>query len=268
MKRNVLIIVLCLILVCIALFSGYKIVTTLLEYKAGTDAYQDLQQYVNVPDATEPAPSQTDSANTPTATQSPTEETVPAQERIKAPIGVDFDLLLDINSDVVGWIYLSGSKISFPVVQGEDNSEYLYRLINGDYNGAGTPFLDYRNSSDFTDPNTIIYGHNMNNGSMFADIHKYVDQEFFGDHPVIWLLTPERDYRIEVFAGYITGVDADAWKLDFETPLEFADWLQQSRDKSLFASSVIPTVEDRIVTISTCSNSANQTRFVLLGIIR
>lgn len=272
MKRNVLVIILCLIFAGIAVLSGYKIVTTLLEYKAGRDAYQQLQQYVNQPENTKPADSRAETTEKPEQTkpaenEEPAETTAPVA-REPAPIQVDFAMLQDINSDVVGWIYLEDSQINFPVAQGEDNSEYLYWLINGDYNGAGTPFMDYRNARDFSDRHTIIYGHNMNNGTMFADIHKYVEQEYFDTHPVFWILTPAGDLRIEVFAGYITGVDADAWQLDFESDGAFAEWVEAARAKSSFVSSVIPGEGDRILTLSTCSNSANKTRFVLLGIIR
>ena len=270
MRRNSLTFWLCLILAGIAIFSGYEIVKTLLEYKAGEDAYNHLQQYVSVAEPTDPAkdetqetmPGQTDGDQGP-------EVTVPVVvDENKLGIHVDFDALHKINSDVVGWIYLEDSKINFPVAQGDDNQEYLYQLINGDYNGSGTPFVDYRNAPDFSDRNTIIYGHNMNNGAMFADIHKYEDQAYYDSHPVIWVLTPTRNYRLEIFAGYKTGLDADAWQMFFVSDDEFMEWVDTAIEKSAFESDVIPTVDDRIVTLSTCSDSANQIRFVLLGVIR
>lgn len=271
MKRKILLICLCLLFAGIAVFSGYQIVTTLQEYKAGEDAYNDLQQYIYTPEVTQP-PVQTEATQTPDqqeATRAPGQtqpSEQPAEE--KKGIRVNFDLLLDINSDVVGWIYLKNSKVSFPVVQGKDNAEYLYWLINGDYNSAGTPFMDYRNAPDFSDRNTIIYGHNMNNGTMFADIHRYTDQAYFDAHPVIQLLTPNGDYEMEVFAGYITGLDANAWQMFFESDDEFAAWLETAQEKSLFDSPVVPTVADRVVTLSTCSSSAMETRFVLVGVLR
>ena len=268
MKRNVLLIILCLLLAAVAVYSGYQIVSTLLEYKAGEDAYHDLQQYVSIPGETQAA-LQTDATQTPDQTgndQVPM-VTAPVQTEPAAP-KVNFDMLLDINSDVVGWIYLEDSKINFPVVQGEDNAEYLYWLINGEYNSAGTPFMDYRNAPDFSDRNTIIYGHNMNNGTMFADIHKYTDQAYYDAHPVVQLLTPTGDYELEIFAGYITDLDADAWRIFFESDDEFAAWQETAREKSAFNSPVMPTAEDRIVTLSTCSDSYLETRFVLLGVIR
>ena len=267
MRKGILI-CLCLIFAGIAVFSGYKIITTMQEYKAGEDAYEDLQQYLYTPEDTEATDGagEIDGAD-PTASAPNPEEIIPVVTEKKG-IKVNFDLLLDINSDVVGWIYLKNSKVSFPVVQGMDNAEYLYWLINGDYNSAGTPFMDFRNSPDFSDRNTIIYGHNMNNGTMFADIHKYTDQAYYESHPVIQILTPNGDFELEIFSGYVTGLDANAWQLTFESDDEYEDWLETAMEKSAFESDVIPTVEDRVVTLSTCSNSAMETRFVLLGVIR
>ena len=269
MNRNTIRIWLCLILAGIAIFSGYEIITTLAEYKAGEDAYNDLQQYVSVVEPTEQTkdPSgQTEPDST--GNGGDKEVTVPVQMEEAPGIHVDFNALKKINPDVVGWIYLEDSKVNFPVAQGDDNQEYLYWLINGDYNSSGTPFVDYRNAWDFSDRNTIIYGHNMNNGAMFADIHKYEDQEYYDSHPVIWLLTPKQTYKLEIFAGYRTGLDADAWKMFFVSDDEFMGWVDTAIEKSAFESDVIPTVDDRIVTLSTCSDSANQIRFVLLGVIR
>lgn len=269
MNRNTFRTLLCLILAGIAIFSGYEIVTTLVEYKAGEDAYNNLQQYVSVANPTDAAGDQSiDSEPDRTGEGREDEVTVPVQTKEGPGIHVDFDALKEINSDVVGWIYLEDSKVNFPVVQGEDNQEYLYWLINGDYNSSGTPFVDYRNAWDFSDRNTVIYGHNMNNGAMFADIHKYEDQEYYDSHPVIWLLTPRQTYKLEIFAGYKTGLDADAWQMFFISDDEYMQWLDSAIEKSAFESDIIPTVEDRIVTLSTCSDSANQIRFVLLGVIR
>ena len=91
---------------------------------------------------------------------------------------------------------------------------------------------------------------------------------YYDSHLVIQLLTPNGDYELEIFAGYITGLDANAWQLEFESDEEFGEWLAMAKDKSAFASSVVPTVQDRIVTLSICSSSYLETRFVLLGVIR
>ena len=89
---------------------------------------------------------------------------------------LSFGQLRDINPDVCGWLTLDGTAIDYPVVQAEDNAKYLHRLFNGAYNACGTLFIDYRNLPEFQDPNTLIYGHHMRNGSMFKSITYYAEQ--------------------------------------------------------------------------------------------
>lgn len=272
MKRQLPVILLCLIFLGIAAFSGYKIVTILGEYKEGEDSYQQLQELVSVPQQTEDDEQQPDTTQAPQPGQNEQPDadqtvSVESPEKDTKPV-VNFTALHAINEDVVGWIYQEGTAVNYPIAQGVDNQEYLYWLINGDYNSAGTPFMDYRNEPDFSDRNTVVYGHNMNNGTMFADFHKYTDQEYYDAHPTMLLLTPDGDYTVEFFAGYITDLDANAWQMTFSSDEEFDSWLNNAVSRSAFTSNVEPTVQDRVITLSTCSDSAAKTRFVLLGVLR
>lgn len=279
MKRRLPVMLLCLVFLGIAAFSGYKIITIMNEYKAGEEAYEQLQQFVNIPEPTQRQEEAPDETIRPESNQEPEnvesedpEQTVPEVSVVpvekNTESAVDFDALHAINEDVVGWIYQEGTAVNYPVAQGEDNQEYLYWLINGDYNGAGTPFVDYRNKPDFSDRNTVIYGHNMNNGTMFADFHKYIDQEYYDTYPTMMLMTPKGDYTVEFFSGYISTLDTNAWQMHFNSDEEYSAWLETAMERSAFESEVVPTVEDRVITISTCSDSAAKTRFVLLGVLR
>ena len=270
MKRKLPILLLCLVFLGIAVFSGYKIITIMSEYKAGEESYEQLQQFVVIPEDTQPQETEPDGTilqETGDPEQTVPEVTVEIEKKHPIP-QVKFVALKAINEDVVGWIYQDGTAVNYPVAQGEDNQEYLYWLINGDYNGAGTPFMDYRNEPDFSDRHTIIYGHNMNNGTMFADFHKYTDQEYYDAHPTMMLLTPDGNYTVEFFSGYISTLDTDAWQLEFESEEAYKVWLEHAVSRSVFHSDVVPTVEDRVLTLSTCSDSAAKTRFVLLGVLR
>ena len=270
MKRKLPVILLCLVFLGIAAFSGYKIITIMSEYKAGEESYEQLQQFVSLPDSTQPretTPDETAGSNTGSDGETVPKVTFGETEKDTKP-KVNFAALHAINEDVVGWIYQDGTAVNYPVVQGVDNQEYLYWLINGDYNSAGTPFMDYRNEPDFSDRNTVVYGHNMNNGTMFADFHKYIDQEYYDEHPTMLLLTPEGDYIVEFFAGYISTLDTNAWQMQFESDEEYSAWLETAISRSAFESDVVPTAEDRVLTLSTCSDSAAKTRFVLLGVLR
>lgn len=136
-----------------------------------------------------------------------------ADQQTSAPIQVDFDALRAENADVVGWIYCEGTPIDYPVVQCADNDYYLHRSYDGSYSASGAIFTDANNRAGFVDCNTIIYGHHMKNGSMFACLSEWEEQEFYEEHPVIWLLTPEQDYRIVLLSGCTTSAHADIYTI-------------------------------------------------------
>ena len=198
------------------------------------------------------------------------EESKPEQDEMSEnaiawPV-VDFAALESINSDCVAWIRIDETEIDYPVVQGHDNSFYLKHLFDGEWNGAGCIFLDSRVEPDLSDRHSVLYGHHMKNGTMFSDIAKYKDQTFYENHTTGMILTPTENYRIEFFAGYVAGADDEnAWKVTFATEDEYVDWLNETVGHSWFKSEVIPTAEDRVITLSTCSYEFNNARFVLVG---
>ncbi len=197
------------------------------------------------------------------------ESSIPADEPEQIPETlpqVDFAALQSINPDMVGWIIIEGTNINYPVVQGADNQYYLRHLFTGEYNVSGCIFLDSRNASGFTDWHSILYGHHMGNGTMFNDLTDYKEQSFFDSHPSALLLTPNGNYRIDFFSGYVVDVKADAWQMNFGTD-EFAAWLQKVKGKSLFQSDVIPEPTDKVLTLSTCSYEFDNARFVLHGVL-
>ena len=134
-----------------------------------------------------------------------------------------FAALKSINSECVAWIRIDGTEIDYPVVQGNDNSFYLKHLFGGEWNGAGCIFLDLRVEPDLSDRHSVLYGHHMKNGTMFSDITNYKDQTYYESHATGMILTPTENYRIEFFAGYVTGAnDETAWKVTFATEDEYA----------------------------------------------
>lgn len=190
------------------------------------------------------------------------------------PLEVDFDKLRELNGDVVGWLYCEGTVIDYPILQGEDNDYYLHRNLNRQSHKAGSIFVEATNQAGFEDSNTIIYGHHMKNGSMFATLDNWAEQDYYEEHPVMWLLTPEQDYLILLFAGYTTPALSDTYTV-FAGPCdELEEYLEQCREKSDFAAD-FGTVEakgqeelnrdDRYVVLSTCDYSFQDARYVLHG---
>ena len=126
---------------------------------------------------------------------------------------VDFESLSQVNDDVVGWIYSDDTPINYPVVQADDNQYYLHRLIDHSEDFAGSIFMDYRNTRNFYDLNTILYGHNMKNQSMFSTLQAYNDQDYFDTHPILYLLTPKQAYKIELIASFGTTHTSDIYQI-------------------------------------------------------
>lgn len=181
-----------------------------------------------------------------------------------APITVDFSILKEENEDIVAWIYCEGTPINYPIVQSEDNSYYLRRLIDGSWNMAGTLFLDYRCKADFSGSISIVYGHNMKNASMFGILPNYSEQSYFDEHPTMYLLTPETDYRVDLFAGYVTPSDSEIYSLQLSEG-EKQGFIMQAKEQSDFQTDVEVTADDCLLVLSTCSYEYSDARYVLIG---
>ena len=231
---------------CYAAFNLYHIYT---EYKKGTDEYNQIEEMaVTERDA--------DSA-----------EVAGPNAQLKPPIEVDFDKLKSVNEDVVGWIYVDAlPDISYPIVKGKDNQTYLHQTYEKNYNFAGTIFVDYENSGDFSDCNTLVYGHNMKNGSMFGHLKKFrEDDRLYKQDKYFWILTPERNYRYEIITAYTTGVNSDTYTLFKGPGEEFEKYLETIKGYSeIQTDDTDLTIKDKIVTLSTCTGNES-TRFVVQG---
>lgn len=269
MKRKIPLVILCVLFAGIAVYFGLGLCRQWRENKAGEEAYEVLMQYVapQTPSASAESEKAESSPLRPEASQPGTAVSAEEADGTVWPL-VDFDSLQEINPDVTGWICIEGTNINYPVVQGPDNSYYLYRLFDGNSNSAGSIFMDYRNERDLSDRNTILYGHHMQNGIMFNQITKYKDQAFYDQHPTGLLMTPDGNYKMEFVAGYVTDMNDDAWKMEFASDEEFFLWLQDAVSKSTFTGAAEPTPQDRVVTLSTCTYEYNDARYVLVGILK
>lgn len=269
MKRKIPLIGLCILFAGMSVYYGIGLYRAWSEYRAGEQAYEELTQYVHLeipPTPTEQIPEEAAGSlreETSPSEPEPTEET----DDTVWPV-VDFAALQAINADVMAWICIEGTDVNYPVAQGWDNQYYLKRLLDGTYNSAGTIFVDYRNDPELTDRNTILYGHHLKRGTMFSQIVKYKEQAFYDQYPTGMLITPDKNYTIEFFAGYVTDLNDDAWKIEFESDEEFSLWVEDTISKSIFTGTVKPSPQDRVVTLSTCSYEFNDARFVLLGILK
>lgn len=250
--------------------SVWKIIDLRMTYHAGEESYDSLEQYVSF---TEP-PNLTPATEPPLMPTIPG-ETTPPTEAIPEPTEepddtvwpwVDFAELEKINPDVVGWIFIEGTTVNYPIVQCEDNTFYLKHIFDRSYHKAGCIFLDKDSSPDFTDQHSIIHGHNRNDNAMFSSLANYKDQSFYDEHQVVLVVTPTHRYKIRLFSGYVAETEDNAWKKGFLYD-SFGSWLTEITERSCFTSDCIPTEENQIVTLSTCSYEFYQARFVVHGII-
>lgn len=232
MKKSVYYILLA-VFACIFLFSAYKVGNYFWAKHESDQITQAAEKYVRI------------------------------EEKDDEPelIEVDFDALHEMNRDIIAWIYCPDTQINYPVVQGSDNSYYLSHLLDGSYNVNGTIFMDYRGAADFSVANNILYGHHMKSGAMFADLIKYKESSFYNTHPVMYLFTPDRTFRLDLLAGLVVEADDPLYQL---TELR-AEQLQRYMSQSTFATKAETDGQYSVVTLSTCSYEYENARYVVLA---
>ena len=186
---------------------------------------------------------------------------------------VDWDGLRAINPDVVAWVYVPGTPINYPVVQGSDNQEYLHKAFDGSTGwlaSAGTIFLDASNTSDLSDQNNALYGHHMNDGSMFASLADFEDQDTFDSHRDIYVLTPQGNYRLKTFALVkTTGSDAIV-QTSFANDASYQAYVQDKLNRSVVSQkgdTLTAADIKQSVLFSTCEYSQNDGRAVLFAAV-
>lgn len=259
---------------------GFLIVRHLWWDKRSDKLNEELQQAVELVDpapaaaGVKPAakPSATPKASatpapsaSPTPTPSPTPEPTPTPET--APIKVDFKPLQAQNKDVVAWLYCEDTKVNYAVVQREgDNEYYLDHLLNGEVNEKGTVFIDKRNKTPFEEWNTILYGHNMKDDTMFGIIDEYGQQEFYEEHPIMYIITPDKDYKVEICCSFLTGLESTTFEFP-RTDGNPAKTIDDITKYSYIDTGIIPTLEDKLVSFSTCYEEADH-RYVVIGVLR
>lgn len=191
--------------------------------------------------------------NQQTAKQAQTKQTV-----------IDFDALKKINPDVVSWITIPGTNIDYPLLQGKDNNQYLHKDMEGRDSAAGAIFLDHGDKADLSSRHNIIYGHHMKNGTMFKDIVKYKDQQYFDEHQDIILYTPDREIHLKALAAVVTSPDAIRRKIDFQSQEEFTSYIEEmTKGAKAFAAAPKGTAIRHLYSFVTCSYEFQNARTIL-----
>ncbi len=178
---------------------------------------------------------------------------------------IDFTELSEKYPDVVGWIYCPGTVINYPVLQTDNNDYYLHHNYLGDYTAAGSIFVECANDLDFVDSNTIIYGHHMKDGSMFAGLSKWTNQEYFDEHPKMYLFTKDVTYEVELFSAYATEATSDSYCAILSPCEEMDEYLRRVSKRSRVKSDVELDGDAQYIMLSTCAYMFENARSVVHG---
>lgn len=208
------------------------------------------------------------------------EETVEAAEEVLEETDdgvyegcpVDFPGMWEVNEDVYAWITVPGTVIDYPILQhATDNTYYLNYNIDGSYGYPGCIYTENLNSKDFTDNNTVIYGHNMKNGSMFSGLHKFEDASFFEENTKVYIYTPEKEYEYTIFAAYIYDDRHLLYSFDFANEQVYATYLEDIQNmrsmNALLREDITVTAKDKIITLVTCIGNQPDKRLLVQAVL-
>ncbi len=176
------------------------------------------------------------------------------------------DFLKDLKrdyKDVKGYIEIKGTNINYPIVQSTDNDYYLNHLPNGEKNKMGSIYLDYRNN-DFEDENTIIYGHNMNDGTMFSELENYKKQDYYEKHQEYLIYTAKEKIKVKIVAAYIADAAKESLPINFQNK-EKEKYINDIKKRNIL-NSQIEITDEKIITLCTCADTYDTSRLILIGI--
>lgn len=178
---------------------------------------------------------------------------------------VDLAALRAVNKDVVGWLEIPGTQLSYPLVQGEDNQYYLTHNWKRESSTAGSVFLEQTNPRDLSGFHLIAYGHRMRNGSIFGSLRRYSDPAYLQEHPSIYLVDKTAVRRYDIFAAYEAGVTSLVYRLDLEEKELEEAFIDFCLASSAVETGVVPEPGSQILTLSTCTGHGYESRWVVQG---
>lgn len=178
------------------------------------------------------------------------------------------EALQEINPDVIGWIYITVTDISYPVLHGEDNDTYLHAswTDKATTSTAGSIFMDSSNSPDFSDFNTIIYGHRMRNETMFGKLKYYKSKDYWQAHPDVYVVMTDKIIRYDIYATYEVSVRGKTYLLDFEGADSKREYIDYTLDMAKYDTGIVPAENDLILTLITCTASDSMARWVVQAV--
>lgn len=241
------------------------------EYQKGINTYANLEKYATVTQDSIQAAQEIKDAADSENTEEVVEEVIEGPQ-IAVDLDIDYDALTKINGDFVGWIYYAPLELSYPIVRGIDNEYYTRYTFENEKNSSGAIFMDFLNKPDFSHFNTIIYGHNMRNGTMFGCLKELLnDPSIIEEDPYIYIFTKDKIMMYEICAAYITNASSHTYDLT-QTAEERTDYVEYIQDVATnYRNGTMleePLTEDtKLITLSTCHGLHTSNRTVIHGVL-
>ncbi len=230
---NIISVIILIVCICGLIYSGRMLYTWIMNNVESNKVMNDVNDIAGVSDVKE-------------------------DENPGAEFGLDFEALLAYNSDIVGWIRIPNTSISYALVQADDNNKYLRHSLDLTWNEFGWPFLDYKNSPDFTDRNTVIYGHNIVSGLMFADLTNIYNGSLGND---VEIDIYRKDYRLltyKVFSAYVYDPEMYYLTTNFTNDEQYSTYLNTMSARSAINFNQTVGVDDTIITLQTCTSDTKR----------
>ena len=256
MKKKLHIVLFC-VFIGVFCVSAWKLFGIYRTYEKGNAVYGDIAEKVVKVEADADA-----DRYKPQVTDAPKDVEKKEKKKKDKMISVDFKALQATNPEIIGWLYIPDSAMSYPLLQASDNDKYLHQMYNKQHSIFGSIFMDYRNKADLKDLHTIIYGHNMKNGSMFGTLKRYSQEDFFRDHRNIYILTEKGTYRYRVFSYHVADAKGRVYDTYFADADAYQGFLSLIQGSSNVKTNVDVTKKDRTITLSTCTGT-EESRFVV-----
>ena len=242
-----------------------------LDYRQGEADYADAESLAGIPQETvvslqSEKRSEAEPEQTVEELPAAEEEPDPEEQLLSALAQTDIAALRAVNSEVLGWITIPGTAVNYPILRGTDNDYYLDHNWKKERSSVGAIFMDCRSSGEFAAENTLIYGHNMKNGSMFGCLKHYATEGYWEAHPAVYIVDDTGVRQFDIYAVYEAGVETATYKRTFEDDTEKEAFLNHGLRKSVVNTGVVPAAEDSVITLSTCTGSGYATRWVVQAV--